>query len=430
MNYQQTLDYLYRQLPMFQRIGAAAFKKDLTNTIGLCEFLDNPHLKFKSIHVAGTNGKGSTSHMLAAIFQQCGYKTGLYTSPHLKNFTERIKINGVEISEQEVVDFVAKAGPALDEIKPSFFETTVAMAFHVFAAHQVDIAIIEVGLGGRLDSTNVITPELSLITNISLDHQSLLGESLPEIAIEKAGIIKKEIPVVISETQKEVQAVFLKKSQEMNTRLYRADQQFKVSQRAQVDALVEYEVVKLQTNQRMALHCDLSGIYQQKNIQGVLMAVEILKTKGFELPEQEVFAALGQVKVLTGIKGRWQTLSTSPLMICDTGHNEAGIKEILAQLKTLKFKKLHFVIGMVNDKKPDAVLSQLPKNAKYYFCQAKIPRALPAKQLAQEASLFGLKGEPIAEVNAAIAKAKQNAEKNDLIFIGGSSFVVAEIDNL
>lgn len=423
MTYKETVQYLYSALPMFQRVGASAYKSDLTNTIALCEVLDNPHQKFKSIHVAGTNGKGSTSHMLAAILQSAGYKTGLYTSPHLKEFTERIRINGQEVSEQFVVDFVARIKPHIERIQPSFFEITVAMAFDYFASQQVDIAVIETGLGGRLDSTNVITPVLSIITNISWDHMDLLGDTLPKIAAEKAGIIKQNIPVIISETQTEVQDVFMTEIDSKNSKIEFADLEYYVTG--------NYESFQVKsTKGEFTIQCDLKGLYQSKNIAGVLAAVDELRLQGFNISYAALTTGLKNVTTLTGLKGRWQKLGDNPLTICDTGHNEAGIREILDQIKGLKHANLHWVLGMVKDKDVSKILKLLPTTAHYYFCQAKIPRAMDAATLSQHAKGLGLTGTIVADVNEAIRTATQNASPDDLILIGGSTFVVAEIENL
>lgn len=418
--YQQAIDYLYSSLPVFQRVGASAYKGDLTNTLALCEALGNPHKKFKSVHVAGTNGKGSSSHMLAAVLQSAGYKTGLYTSPHLKEFTERIKINGVEVSKEFVVDFVNRMQLVLERVKPSFFETTVAMAFDYFVKEKIDIAVVEVGLGGRLDSTNVITPEVSLITNISWDHMDLLGDTLERIATEKAGIIKPKVPVIISERQEEVAHVFLNKAREENSPIEFAESRYDVKLIGDGQFKVNDKTYQL----------DLKGDYQQRNLGGVLAALEELKKKGFTISDKNISESVSKTIEITGLKGRWQKLNDRPLMICDTGHNESGIREVLQQITKQKFKRLHIVWGMVGDKDVSKVLTQLPKEADYYFCQAKIPRAMPALALQEKMSGFGLKGKVIEDVNEAIAEAKRNAAPDDMIFIGGSTFVVAEIDNL
>ena len=409
MNYQQTLDYLFSALPMYQRVGNVAFKKDLTNTLKLCEVLDNPQHKFRSIHVAGTNGKGSSSHMLASVFQSAGYKVGLYTSPHLKSFTERIRINGQPIPEQNVVDFVARIQPTIDQIHPSFFEMTVVMAFDYFAEEQVDIAIIEVGLGGRLDSTNIITPELSLITNIGFDHMDMLGNTLQEIAFEKAGVIKRNVSVVIGESQNETTPVFTKKAKEMNSELVFADQE------------------PLNTSE---YSLDLPGTYQAKNIKGVLAAVNVLRKKGWEISEEALAHGLANVRTQTGLKGRWQILSEAPLTVCDTGHNKEAFDYIIPQIESSSFEKLYMVLGFVNDKKLDTLIPRLPAQAQFVFCEAKVPRAMKLERIEELVSPFGLKADFVQGVNEAIALAKSKATKNDMIYIGGSTFVVAEIEAL
>jgi dihydrofolate synthase/folylpolyglutamate synthase len=425
MNYPETLHFLYQSLPMFQRVGAVAYKKDLTNTLKLCEVLGHPHRQFPSVHVAGTNGKGSTSHMLAAVLQSAGYKTGLYTSPHLKEFTERIKINGEEISQKFVVDFVEQLRPSIEIIQPSFFEVTVAMAFAYFAQQSVDIAIIEVGLGGRLDSTNIITPQVSVITNISYDHKDLLGDTLPQIAFEKAGIIKAKVPVAISQRQKEVESVFTRRAHETESNIFFAENKFFIEKEEN-----GYSVFRDGRLWLTDLKPDLHGNYQQKNLAGVLLTLDILREQGWKISDQHIRWGIESTTRLTGLKGRWQTLQTRPLLICDTGHNEDGIRHVMAQLQQTKHDQLYMIIGMVRDKDLSSVLSQLPTHAVYYFCQASIPRALPAGELAQQALTFGVKGEVIPNVNEALRKAREIATENDLIFVGGSTFVVAEIDEL
>jgi dihydrofolate synthase/folylpolyglutamate synthase len=438
MNYQETLSYLYNQLPMFTRVGASAFKKDLTNTIALCAKLDNPQHKFKSIHIGGTNGKGSTSHMLAAVLQTAGYKTGLYTSPHLKDFRERIRINGEMISEQEVVDFVAQHKTVFETIEPSFFEMTVALAFDAFARHQVDIAIVEVGLGGRLDSTNIITPLLSVITNIGWDHMNMLGNTLPLIAGEKAGIIKPGIPVIIGEFQPEVAEVFTNTASKKGAPLAFASEQWElISSKQQTennagqDSLLDIRLTSTSENLPLSgyqLQLDLTGTYQLKNVKTVLSAVDELRNQGWTITDEHITAALKQVKTLTGLQGRWQILSTSPLTICDTGHNPDGIQEVLKNIAGIPYQHLHFVLGMVNDKDISKVLSLLPTiNATYYFCKPALPRGLNAEVLQQQALPFDLCGDVYATVPLALKAAQQQAGPNDLVFAGGSTFVVAEI---
>lgn len=424
MTYQETLDYLYNALPMFQRVGPVAYKVDLGNTVELVKAIDNPHTKFKSIHVGGTNGKGSVSHMLASVLQEAGYKVGLYTSPHLKSFTERIRINGSPITERAVVDFVERIQPTIKKIEPSFFEITVAMAFDYFAREEVDIAVVEVGLGGRLDSTNILTPEVSVITNIGWDHQSLLGNTLRKIAFEKAGIIKKGVPVVVSQKQSEVARVFEEKAASEQTSLTFASDMYRL-ERASPDRfnVFWYNEIVLE-----GLQLDLKGAYQRYNILGVLQTLD--KLKGFDISEEAIRNGLENVITNTGLKGRWQQLGSNPTIICDTGHNQDGVHFIVDQLRQLSYKKLHMVWGMVNDKSIDEVLALLPKTAFYYFCAANIPRAMKADQLKQKAAEHQLDSETYPSVSEAIHAAKKNASDEDLIFIGGSTFVVAEIEEL
>lgn len=427
MNYQQTLDFLYSKLPMFTRVGASAFKKDLTNTIILCEALNNPQNKFKSIHVAGTNGKGSTSHMLAAVLQAQGFKTGLYTSPHLKDFRERIRINGKMISKTEVKTFVKNQKKLIYKIEPSFFEVTVAMAFDHFAKNQVEIAIIEVGLGGRLDSTNIILPQISVITNISLDHMNMLGNTLEEIAGEKAGIIKQGIPVIIGETQSESKPVFIRKAEEMKAPIFFSDEQLKAKDIIVKNNRLSFSVYENDRLKYPNIKCDLTGLYQPKNIITVIKALEILSQKtGTTIVKQALFEGLKQVKNLTQLQGRWQTLSKNPLVICDTGHNEAGIAEVIKNIEATEYKNLHVVFGMVKDKDISKVLSLMPKKATYYFCKPDIERGLDEHELQNQAAAFGLKGENFQSVIKAKNAAIASAHGDDLIFIGGSTFVVAE----
>jgi dihydrofolate synthase/folylpolyglutamate synthase len=433
MDYQQTLDYLYSQLPMFTRDGASAFKKDLTNTLELCKRLDDPHKKFKSVHIAGTNGKGSTSHMLAAILQTAGYKTGLYTSPHLRDFRERIRINGEMISEHHVIDFVKDHRQDFEDIKPSFFEMTVAMAFDAFARAKVDIAIIEVGLGGRLDSTNIITPLVSVITNIGWDHMNMLGDTLPLIAGEKAGIIKPAIPVIVGEYQFDVADVFINKAEAVEAPISFASEEWllKSEVRSRSSDAIEYlefeifpKTPPLTTHH---LRLDLPGTYQLKNIKTVLSTVEELRDQGFAISDGQIKIALSQVKKLTGLHGRWETLSHHPLTICDTGHNPEGITEVLKNIESTPHDNLHIVMGVVNDKDISKILAMLPKHATYYFSRPDIPRGLDAEILQQKAEALGLHGEIYVSVMAALKTAQGRADKNDLVFVGGSTFVIAEI---
>ncbi|MEJ8755369.1 folylpolyglutamate synthase/dihydrofolate synthase family protein [Pontibacter sp. H259] len=430
MTYQEVLDYLYQQLPMFQRIGNAAFKKSLDNIITLCDAVRNPQNNYKTVHVGGTNGKGSSSHMLAAILQEAGYKTGLYTSPHLKSFTERVRVNGVELPQDYLISFVEKYKPLFEEVQPSFFEMTVVLAFQYFADEQVDVAVIEVGLGGRLDSTNIITPEASLITNIGFDHQALLGDTLQEIAGEKAGIIKPNVPVTISLKQPEIEEVFNDKTTSVNAPLYFATDNYSVELKSHT---LEQQVFDIYRNGKLylpELQLDLTGIYQRYNLPGVLQTIAILSERGFTISEDAIRNGLANTKQLTGLKGRWQVLSYKPLTICDTGHNVDGINQILAQLHSLQPKQVHFVFGAVNDKDITTILEMLPKNYSYYFCQASIPRALPVGELKQKADKVGLKGTSYTSVVEAIKAARQNAAPDEVIFIGGSTFVVAEIEEL
>jgi dihydrofolate synthase / folylpolyglutamate synthase len=430
MTYQQTLDYLYSQLPMFQRVGAAAYKADLNNTIEICKLLQHPENKFRSVHIAGTNGKGSTSHMLASVLQEAGLKVGLYTSPHLKDFRERIKINGQMIPEKNVVDFVENYKNDFEKIQPSFFEMTVGLAFDYFANEKVDIAVIEVGLGGRLDSTNVISPLISVITNISFDHTALLGNTLEKIAEEKAGIIKSGIPVVIGETVPETKPVFERKGNERNAPLTFAEENIEadnVRQHNSDQPLLVLDIKKKGEMMYTDLVSELSGIYQQKNIITVLTAIEELNKKGFLLSEDTIRRGIKNTIKNTGLLGRWQVLSKRPLTIADTGHNESGIREVLKQIELTPFKQLHFVLGMVNDKDISTVLKLLPANAIYYFCKANIPRALNAEELARQAGELGLKGAVYSSVTEAMTAAKLKADTGDLVFVGGSTFTVAEV---
>ncbi len=404
MNYQETLDWLFVQLPMYQRQGAAAYKKDLSNTLLMSERLQHPENNFKSIHVAGTNGKGSTSHMLASVLQEAGYKVGLYTSPHLKDFRERIKINGKEITEKYVVDFVAEQKTFFETNFLSFFEMTVGLAFQYFSDEKVDIAIIEVGLGGRLDSTNIVMPEVSVITNIGLDHTQFLGDTLKKVAFEKGGIIKFNIPVVVGEFQKETFPVFKEIAKVKNADLFLAS-----------------ELVKENYDS------DLIGAYQKHNIKTVIQAIKLIRTKGFLVSETDLKNGLKKVVENTGLLGRWQLLQENPKVICDTAHNKEGLLYTMEQLKKESFVKLHIVLGVVNDKDLAAVLPLFPKNANYYFCKPDLGRGLDAHELKSAARGFGLNGEVFLSVNQAYKNALKNATTEDCIYVGGSTFVVAEI---
>lgn len=430
MNYQETLDYLYTQLPMFQRIGSVAYKANLDNTIAICELLGNPEKKFKSIHIAGTNGKGSTSHYIASILQSAGLKVGLYTSPHLKDFRERIKINGEMIPEEYVVDFVEKHATVFEKIQPSFFEMTVGLAFDYFASQEVDIAVIEVGLGGRLDSTNVIHPICSVITNISLDHTNLLGDTLEKIAAEKAGVIKPKTPVIIGETQTVVKNIFIEKAKLKNTTILFAAERYKAFnvQHIYHDKLfLSMDILGPEQTVYYHLESELLGLYQQKNIPTVLCIVELLNDLDFHISKKSVMEGIKNVITQTGLLGRWQVLSENPFVIADCGHNEAGMIEVIDQIKATPHRKLHFVLGMVNDKDISTILALLPKEATYYFCKANIPRALNADELAKKACKNGLMGEVYESVKAALTAAKNVAHPNDLVMVGGSTFTVAEV---
>lgn len=411
---------------MFTRIGSAAIKKDLTNTLAMCKALGEPQNKIKTIHIAGTNGKGSTSHMLASILQEAGYKTGLYTSPHLKDFRERIRINGKMISEGYVVDFVEKHQALFEEIEPSFFEWTVALCFDYFAQEKVDIAIIETGLGGRLDSTNVISPLLSIITNIGWDHTDMLGDTLEKIAFEKAGIIKHKTPVVIGEYQSETFPVFMKKALELESQIFLSTQKVNVlyfNSGVQASAFdVQFQFGEYWKN----VYCDLNGIYQQHNLRTVLASLEPIMKAGFSIKEKAVRDGLMHVKQNTELMGRWQIIGTEPMIVCDTGHNINGIEYVVKQISMQKFDKLHMVIGMVKDKDVSKVLAILPKDATYYFTKAAIPRAMQEADLQALAIGYDLKGKTYASVAEAVAAAKQQANNKDIIFIGGSTFIVAE----
>lgn len=426
MTYNEALDYIYSHLPMFQRVGKAAYKADLGNTLKLDEYFGHPHRTFKTIHIAGTNGKGSTSHMLAAVLQKAGYRVGLYTSPHLRDFRERIRVNGEMIPEDEVAKFISQHKDFFDQIMPSFFEMTVALAFDYFSRMNLDVAVIEVGLGGRLDSTNIINPILSVITNIGFDHTDLLGDTLPKIASEKAGIIKPDTPVVVSKYQPEVENVFIAKAKEMNAPIYFADQEIQVFE--QYIDTTGLQVLKLtEKDKDIKIEIDLLGNYQRYNIPGVLKSIEILSGKGFLLSNEALMDGLRNVQTLTGLMGRWQKLSENPLIYCDTGHNVDGIKYVVEQLRHIPHNNLHMVIGVVADKNIDGMLALLPKNATYYFTQAAIPRALNHEELKKRAAEHQLYGHSYSKVALALAAAKEASNPNDLIFVGGSTFVVAEV---
>lgn len=407
MNYQDTLTYLYNSAPLFQQVGSTAYKEGLENTLALDEHFGHPHRLFRTLHVAGTNGKGSCSHTLAAILQQAGYRTGLYTSPHLVDFRERIRVNGEPIPCDYVTDFVEKERPFFEPLHPSFFELTTAMAFKYFADAEVDVAVIEVGLGGRMDCTNIIQPDLSIITNISLDHTQFLGNTLAQIATEKAGIIKPHTPVVIGETTPETRPVFLQKAREAEAPIYWAE---------------EYS-----REDYPGLEMELKGLYQQKNRQTILTALPLLKEAGYKLTEEAVRSGFANVTRLTGLMGRWQKLHDRPTLICDTGHNVGGISYIVRQLKQQTCRTLHIVMGMVNDKDIRGVLALMPREAVYYFTQASVKRALPAQEVQRLAAGFGLQGDSYPDVPTAVNAALQKSLPEDFIFVGGSSFIVADL---
>src|SRR5215211_3600231 len=426
-SYQQTIEYLFSRLPMFSRIGAAAYKKDLTNIRILCERLGNPQTKFKSIHIGGTNGKGSVSHMLAAILQTAGYKTGLYTSPHLHDFRERVRVNGQMAEEIFVVDFVERTRDIIEEIEPSFFEITVALAFDYFARNKVKVAVIEVGLGGRLDSTNIISPELSVITNIGWDHMDMLGNSLEAIAVEKAGIIKEGIPVVIGEQKNETASVFLQTAALKRAPVFFADEDYSIHSYQWCNGHLFLDV-KDAKQDSTAFELDLPGIYQRKNLCTVLASIDRLQQNGFAISLEQIQKGLKKVKTLTGLKGRWDIIHQRPLIILDVAHNREGIEQVLLQLQEMHYKQLHLIFGTVKDKDSSKVLKLLPKEAIYYFTQAHIPRALPAKELKEKACAFSLKGQSYNNVNEALQAALEQAGADDLILVCGSIFLVAEVN--
>lgn len=422
----ETLEYLYRQLPMFQREGQAAFKKDLTNTRELCWILGLPQWKIKTIHIAGTNGKGSTSSMIASVLQEAGYKVGLYTSPHLLSFTERIKINGKEISQKAVVEFVDELRPFIERIKPSFFELTVAMAFHYFDEEEVDIAVVETGMGGRLDSTNVLRPEICAITNISMDHQQFLGDTLTEIAGEKAGIIKPYTPVIIGKRHPETDSVFCVKAAEMDAEILFAQDRFRatVSERSWSGQTIT--LTDLDNEEESSWELDLPGICQTENVQTVFSVLLRMMEDGWEIEEDHIKFGLRNVTRHVGLRGRMECLSTGPLTLCDVGHNEAGVELILAQLADIPADNLHIVWGMVSDKDHGKILQLLPKNAQYYWVCPSVPRGFDAIELQAKAAAYDLAGEVYMSVGSGVAEARKQASGDEVIFIGGSTFTVAD----
>ena len=428
MNYAETIHYLYERLPMFSRIGAQAYKKDLHNTLELCATLGHPQHKFRSIHIAGTNGKGSVSHMLSSVLMACGYKTGLYTSPHLRDFRERIRINGQMVTEDFVTRFTGRMMPEIDRLEPSFFEITVAMAFEYFAEEQVDVAVIETGLGGRLDSTNIITPELSVITNIGWDHMNILGDTLPKIASEKAGIIKAGVPVVIGEYDPQTAPVFIEKAQEEQAPLIFAEDKWKAKGYRHENGQLVVDAYHQDSNTALCCILDLSGIYQIKNLVTVLAAVDHLRAAGWQLPSAKVLEGLSDAGRRTGLRGRWELIRSNPRLIVDVAHNPPGMQLLREQIGMTPHRQLHIVLGMVKDKDVDAVLALLPEGATYYFTRAAIPRAMPEDELSERAKSFGHNGHAYPNIDEALNAALGRAEQEDLILVCGSVFLAGELD--
>ncbi len=428
LDYQEAIAFLFDRLPMYQRVGKAAYKSNLDTTLALDEYFGHPHRSFKSIHIAGTNGKGSVAHMLSSILQSAGYRAGLYTSPHLTDFRERIRIDGKMIPEERVTEFVGQHKEILERLRPSFFEMTVAMAFDSFAREEVDFAVVETGMGGRLDSTNIIRPMVSVITNIGFDHSQFLGDTIYKIAVEKAGIIKSGIPVVIGETQEDARLVFSRMAREKGCSITYADKEIQV----------EYSTQSLQGTQIMhiswteghkmeSLETDLMGLYQQKNVITVLAVIELLTRTGINIQEKDVRKGLAHTRDLTGLRGRWEIIGYNPLTICDTGHNREGIVEVMKQIRQIPWKKIHIVLGLVDDKDPSKILEQLPAEARYYFTQSNVPRSMNREKLAAEGLRFGLYGQVCPTPMKALKIALSKADPEDLIFVGGSTFVVAEV---
>lgn len=430
MTYADVLKYLFELLPMYQRVGSSAIKKDLSNTLQLCEHLRSPQMSYSSIHVGGTNGKGSSAHSIAAVLQAAGYKTGLYTSPHLKDFSERIRVNGRPIPEENVIDFVEKHRQFLERLKPSFFEMTVGLAFQHFEEEKVDIAVIEVGLGGRLDSTNVITPVVSLITNIGLDHTDMLGETLTEIAYEKAGIIKPGVPIVIGNHTDETLTVFKNKAHQTRSPIVLASQLYRVEPEVLTDTYQQFSVYRQNLRYYNHLRLSLLGSYQRKNIPGILATLDNLPKNSFKITEQDIRKGLQNVRELTGLKGRWQVLSVAPIIVADTGHNSEAFREIVNQISQYSFRQLHLVLGFVQGKPVKDIFELLPKNAKYYFCEPNVPRAMSVDIISSVADKFDLDYIVVPKVNDALDIATNETREDDFIFVGGSSFVVAELETL
>lgn len=427
MNYKETIDFLFNSLPMYHRIGKAAYKADITNTVQMMEHLDNPHKKFKTIHVAGTNGKGSVSHMMASILQESGLKVGLYTSPHLVDFRERIRINGEMISEAWVAEWVTSHLEFLKKQELSFFEMTVGLAFDFFAQEQVDIAVIEVGMGGRLDSTNVIVPLLSIITNIGFDHTQFLGDTLEKIAGEKAGIIKANTPVVVGQTQNETEHVFGQKAHDMNAPIYFADQNLALTSHGNHSDKIVFDIHNGSNLIAKDYVCPLSGAYQQKNLVTLFQALQVLKSLGFKIGNDNIQQGIESVVANTGFRGRWEIIGREPLTVCETAHNSDGIKSMLEKMDTIQFNKLHIIYGCVNDKDFVQILNMLPKKAIYYYTEPSVPRKMPVEQLSETAAQNGMAGDTYTDVHQAIAAAKANADKDDMILITGSIFLIADV---
>jgi dihydrofolate synthase/folylpolyglutamate synthase len=427
MTYQETINYLFSQLPAYHRLGKAAYKNDLQNSLAFDEYLSHPHNAYRTIHIAGTNGKGSVSHMTASILMEAGFRTGLYTSPHLKDFRERIRVNGEMISKKAVIDFVSKNSDFLNSIRPSFFEMTVAMAFQYFRELSVDAAVIEVGLGGRLDSTNIITPVLSVITNIGHDHMDLLGDTPEKIAFEKAGVIKKRVPVIIGETQEKIIRIFTEKACETGSVISFADQNFRcaLNEFDYSSLSARYSMEDLVSGNETIGTTPLGGDYQAKNLQTIFQIFSVLRDQ-FKLTEDNLTRGVERVITNTGLAGRWQVISRDPLTICDTGHNMEGLEYVTNQLRRICTGKLHIVIGFVNDKDLSLVLPLLPKEAVYYFTKASVPRAMDEKILYEKALSYGLKGLTYISVRSALNEVRRKAFADDLIFIGGSTFIVSE----
>ena len=428
MTYKEATQFLFEQLPMYQRQGKAAYKANLQTTLLLDEYFEHPHRQYKTIHIAGTNGKGSVSHMLASILQQAGFKVGLYTSPHLKDFRERIRINGKPIHKSNVIRFVEEHRNIINNLEPSFFEMTAAMAFDYFKKGNIDVAVVEVGMGGRLDSTNIISPDLSVITNISLDHTHFLGNTKAQIAAEKAGIIKNDIPVVIGETDIETIEVFKGFAKDRNAKLIYADKLYQIP--FSTFSADDMQIMQVYSSENVVfpdLKVSLLGWYQKKNTVTTLAACKTLIEMGYKIDEIDIYKGMEKVQASTGLQGRWQILGHNPRTICDTAHNEAGVKAITEQIKNTPYKKLHVVWGMVNDKDTNSILSILPTDATYYFTKANIPRSLDEKLLWQKAKKSNLKGNSFPNVKTALNEARKNSTPNDLIFIGGSTFIVADI---